>query len=171
MNGGGRRGASGESRRPSAPNWRGIYAMVPIDECYKLVGLIRTHWKGFGGGTEVWQEIEKFFVELRGKAGVQRKPRNRMPDLNFQVESVEVVPYAATPLLAFHLRVENAVAGEVVHTAALRCQIQIEATRRSYTPEEQSRLLDLYGEPDAGVRRCALCFGRMPMWSCRNLPA
>ena len=71
-----------------------------------------------------------------------------MPDLNFQVESVEVVPYAATPLLAFRLRVENAVAGEVIHTAALRCQIQIEATRRSYTPEEQSRLLDLYGEPE-----------------------
>ena len=71
-----------------------------------------------------------------------------MPDLNFQVESVEVVPYAATPLLAFRLRVENTIASEVIHTASLRCQIQIEATRRSYTPEEQSRLLDLYGEPE-----------------------
>ena len=47
-----------------------IYSMVPIDECYKLVGLIRTHWKGFGGGTEVWQEIEKFFADLRAKASV-----------------------------------------------------------------------------------------------------
>ena len=71
-----------------------------------------------------------------------------MPDLNFQVESVEVVPYAATPLLSFRLRVENVVAGEVIHTAAVRCQIQIEATRRSYTPEEQSKMLDLYGEPE-----------------------
>ncbi len=50
-----------------------IYAIVPIDECYKLVGLIRAHWKGFGGGTEVWQEIEKFFTELRAKASVVKE--------------------------------------------------------------------------------------------------
>jgi len=56
----------GHPRRTGAA----IYSIVPIDECYKLVGLIRTHWKGFGGGTEVWQEIEKFFGELRAKAGV-----------------------------------------------------------------------------------------------------
>ena len=31
---------------------------------------------------------------------------------------------------------------------ALRCQIQIEATRRRYSPGEQERLLDLFGEPD-----------------------
>ena len=71
-----------------------------------------------------------------------------MPDLNFQVESVEVVPYAATPLLAFRLRVENAIAGEVIHTAALRCQIQIEVTRRGYAKKEQDRLLDLFGNPE-----------------------
>jgi hypothetical protein len=38
---------------------------VPIDECYKLVGLIRTHWRGLSGGAEVWQEIEQFFSRLR----------------------------------------------------------------------------------------------------------
>ena len=71
-----------------------------------------------------------------------------MPDLNFKIESVEVVPYAATPLLAFRLGVENAHADEVVYTAALRCQIQIEATRRHYSKEEQQKLLDLFGEPE-----------------------
>ncbi len=38
--------------------------MVPIDECYSLVGLIRMRWKGLGGGTEVWEEIKRFFAEL-----------------------------------------------------------------------------------------------------------
>jgi hypothetical protein len=71
-----------------------------------------------------------------------------MPDLNFKIESVEVVPYAATPLLAFRLRVENSPADEVVYTASLRCQIQIEATRRHYSREEQQKLLDLFGEPE-----------------------
>ena len=46
------------------------YYVLPIDECYKLVGLIRTHWRGFSGGTEVWQEIGKFFARLRSVATV-----------------------------------------------------------------------------------------------------
>lgn len=41
------------------------YFLVPIDECYKLVGLIRLHWRGFSGGALVWGEIERFFEELR----------------------------------------------------------------------------------------------------------
>ena len=28
------------------------YYLVPIDECYRLVGVIRTHWRGLSGGTE-----------------------------------------------------------------------------------------------------------------------
>ncbi|MBC7929295.1 MAG: hypothetical protein H7Z38_01910 [Rubrivivax sp.] len=71
-----------------------------------------------------------------------------MPDLSFQVEGVEVVPYAASPLLAFKLRVANADAEEAIQTIALRCQIQIETTKRHYNAEEQASLLDLFGEPE-----------------------
>jgi hypothetical protein len=46
------------------------YFIAPMDECYKLVGLIRTHWRGLSGGTEVWQEIGRFFAELRQRAEV-----------------------------------------------------------------------------------------------------
>jgi len=46
------------------------YYIVPIDACYKLVGLIRIHWRGLSGGTEVWQEIGSFFSDLRAKAQV-----------------------------------------------------------------------------------------------------
>ena len=45
------------------------YYVVPIDECYKLVGLIRMHWRGLSGGTEVWREVGQFFAELKAKAG------------------------------------------------------------------------------------------------------
>jgi hypothetical protein len=44
------------------------YFIAPIDECYKLVGLIRTSWRGFSGGSEVWREIAKFFAALKEKA-------------------------------------------------------------------------------------------------------
>jgi hypothetical protein len=45
------------------------YYLVPIDECYKLVGLIRTHWRGLSGGSEVWREIGGFFAALKKRAG------------------------------------------------------------------------------------------------------
>jgi hypothetical protein len=38
--------------------------LVPLDACYKLVGLIRASWQGLSGGTEMWQAIEQFFAEL-----------------------------------------------------------------------------------------------------------
>jgi Family of unknown function (DUF5947) len=52
---------------------RAEYFVVPIDACYKLVGLIRTHWRGFSGGTDVWQEIEAFFADLKKRSGAHRE--------------------------------------------------------------------------------------------------
>jgi hypothetical protein len=49
------------------------YYLAPIDECYKLVGLIRTHWRGLSGGTEVWREIGAFFATLKKRAGFGRE--------------------------------------------------------------------------------------------------
>jgi hypothetical protein len=71
-----------------------------------------------------------------------------MPDLQLAIESAEVVQYAAAPLLTFKVRITNNPSGEIIHTVALRAQIQIEVTRRKYDPNEQARLLDLFGEPD-----------------------
>jgi hypothetical protein len=42
--------------------------LVPIDDCYALVGLIRTRWRGLTGGREVWTAIEDFFTELDRRA-------------------------------------------------------------------------------------------------------
>jgi Family of unknown function (DUF5947) len=47
--------------------------LVPIEDCYALVGLIRTRWRGFSGGAEVWQEINRFFDELDGKSAPGRR--------------------------------------------------------------------------------------------------
>jgi hypothetical protein len=46
------------------------YYIAPIDECYRLVGIIRTNWKGLSGGTEVWAEIGRFFSELRSRSDI-----------------------------------------------------------------------------------------------------
>ncbi len=71
-----------------------------------------------------------------------------MPDLRLTIETAEVVQYAAVPLLAFKLRIVNLPSEEIIHTVALRAQIQIEVTRRKYDATEQARLGDLFGQPD-----------------------
>ncbi|MGA7853440.1 MAG: DUF6084 family protein [Candidatus Acidiferrales bacterium] len=70
-----------------------------------------------------------------------------MPDLQLTIEGAEVVQYAAAPLLAFKVRIVNQPADEVLHTLALRAQIQLEVSRRKYDANEQARLRDLFGEP------------------------
>lgn len=46
------------------------YWIAPIDECYALVGVMRTHWKGLAGGDQAWAEIELFLQRLNEKARV-----------------------------------------------------------------------------------------------------
>jgi hypothetical protein len=71
-----------------------------------------------------------------------------MPDLNFKIEQAEPQRFTVAPTLLFKLRIANAMPNETVHSVALRCQIQLEVTRRQYTPADQSNLKDLFGEPD-----------------------
>ncbi|MGB8987042.1 MAG: DUF5947 family protein [Candidatus Sulfotelmatobacter sp.] len=52
------------------------YYVLPIDECYKLVGLIRANWRGLSGGTEVWQKIGQFFDGLKQRAMVMKEEAN-----------------------------------------------------------------------------------------------
>jgi hypothetical protein len=44
-------------------------AIVPIDECYRLVGLVRVRWEGISGGTAIEQAVAGFFDETRERAG------------------------------------------------------------------------------------------------------
>jgi hypothetical protein len=71
-----------------------------------------------------------------------------MPDLSFQVHSAEPQFHSASPLLMFKIGIVNTSLTERIHTVSLRCQIQIEATRRHYTADERDGLIDLFGDPE-----------------------
>ena len=75
-----------------------------------------------------------------------------MPELHFQIEGAEAVPHSATPLIALKLRIINLPDTVPVHTLTLRCQVQIEPAKRRYVPQEQEKLLDLFGTPERWAR-------------------
>jgi hypothetical protein len=67
-----------------------------------------------------------------------------MPEFSFAVTGVAPVPFAAVPQLAFDLAIAS---DAPVRNLALQVQVQLEPVRRRYTPDEQRRLVDLFGEP------------------------
>jgi len=44
------------------------HAIVPIDECYRLVGLVRVNWEGISGGPGIETAVAGFFAELEERA-------------------------------------------------------------------------------------------------------
>ncbi|GAA3379052.1 DUF5947 family protein [Streptomyces sannanensis] len=38
--------------------------LLPLDDCYRLSAVVRTHWQGLSGGDEVRRRIEDFFTQL-----------------------------------------------------------------------------------------------------------
>jgi hypothetical protein len=46
------------------------YFLLPIDECFKLVGLVRSNWRGLSGGDELWLALQTYFASLAARAVV-----------------------------------------------------------------------------------------------------
>ncbi|MEZ0341441.1 DUF6084 family protein [Mycobacterium sp. pV006] len=67
-----------------------------------------------------------------------------MTDLTFAVTGIAPEPYAVTPILMARLAI-TATDDAPVHAIALRCQVRIEPLRRSYSDDEETALLDLFG--------------------------
>jgi hypothetical protein len=70
-----------------------------------------------------------------------------MPDLHFKILGAEPAVRGFTPLLSFRLELTNEPAAELIHSVALRAQIQIASPRREYNEREKERLAELFGQP------------------------
>jgi hypothetical protein len=46
------------------PRGGGQQWVVPVDDCFRLVALIRQHWTGMSGGSGVWRVLARFFDDL-----------------------------------------------------------------------------------------------------------
>ncbi|EFE65375.1 conserved hypothetical protein [Streptomyces viridosporus ATCC 14672] len=38
--------------------------IVPVDDCFRLVALVRREWRGLSGGGRIWPAVEEFFAAL-----------------------------------------------------------------------------------------------------------
>jgi hypothetical protein len=45
-----------------------LFAIVPIDRCYELVGMIKATWEGISGGDAVSNAVEAFFARLDARS-------------------------------------------------------------------------------------------------------
>jgi Family of unknown function (DUF5947) len=45
------------------------YVIAPVDDCYRLVGMIKSRWEGISGGAAVETAVPEFFAGLRRAAG------------------------------------------------------------------------------------------------------
>lgn len=52
------------------------YFIAPIDECYKLVGILRANWRGLSGGTDAWAKINDFFAVLKTRSRTIKEVAN-----------------------------------------------------------------------------------------------
>jgi len=60
--------ASPAGRSPQAPPDHFEVYLIPIDECYALVGELRLRWQGFDGGAEARASLATFLDSLRRRA-------------------------------------------------------------------------------------------------------
>ncbi len=71
-----------------------------------------------------------------------------MPDLSFQIESVEPAHRGLVPLLHFKLAIRNQPPNETIQSLILQAQIQIQAPQRTYNGAEKEKLFELFGPPE-----------------------
>lgn len=48
---------------------RSHHWIVPVDDCFRLVAVVRREWRGLSGGTTVWPAIDSFFAGLTEHRG------------------------------------------------------------------------------------------------------
>lgn len=55
--------------RTNARPERNEHWVVPVDDCYRLVAVIRQTWSGMSGGSALWRAIAEFFDDLARHPG------------------------------------------------------------------------------------------------------
>jgi hypothetical protein len=48
-----------------------VHAIAPLDDCYRLVGIVKATWEGLTGGAKMEAAVQAYFDDLRAAAAVR----------------------------------------------------------------------------------------------------
>jgi uncharacterized protein DUF5947 len=48
-----------------------VHVIAPLDDCYRLVGVVKSTWEGISGGGEMEAGVQRYFDGLRDAAGAR----------------------------------------------------------------------------------------------------
>ena len=136
------------------------YAIVPVDQCYRLVGLIKSRWEGITGGRGVDEAIDEFFDGARAVTVDCDVPVDPLTEPVFTVLDVEPVPHAATPTLRFHLHVDDPHGPRGPHDRAVDADPDRPGAARRTTPRRARGSSSCSARRSAGRRRRRCSAGR-----------
>ena len=90
---------------------------MPIDQCYALVGLIKSRWEGISGGGAIEEAVPEFFAALRARRAASdaraccrerasaetgdERAATLSPSPEFAVTGAAHSAFAATPTMVF----------------------------------------------------------------------
>lgn len=86
-----------------------------------------------------------------GPAGVAPSGGAGIPELSFAVVEGAAEEYAAVPTLRFTLAMESR-GGAPIQSVMLTAQLRIDVGRRTYDRDTQTRLVEVFGEPEQWAR-------------------
>ena len=138
----------------------------PIDQAYRLVGLIKARWEGITGGRGVEDAVAEFFDGLRARRSRRERRRagrrRRRPATEpvFSVLGVEPVAHAATPTLRFHAARRRPARARDPHDRALDADPDRPGAARLRRRDPASGSSSCSARPSAGRRRRRSSAGR-----------
>ena len=145
------------------------HAIVPIDECYRLVGLVRVSWEGISGGTAHGDAVARV---LRGDGGARAcasvERRTAAPALELEVSAPSRRCTSPSPALHFRLRAQRVEPGATCTWSRSRRRCTSIPALRATTPRRASSSSTSSARPSAGRRRRRASSGRA---SSRSLPS
>ena len=154
------------------------YAIAPVDECYRLVGLVKTAWQGISGGPEIEPALAELLRRAADEGGVVSElgaaSRSNgtavVPEPEFEVVGASADEYAAAPTVVFSHPRTGAERPRGLHGRALDPDPRRPGAAAATTRRLARRSTTSSGLPTGWPRRCRASSGGRSRCSSRASP-
>ena len=148
-----------------------VHAIAPLDDCYRLVGIIKATWEGITGGAAMEAAVQRYFDDLRGDGDgamseLAGAARARVHGARRRADRARGDARRALPPARRRAR-----GARGLHDRALDPDPHRPGAARRTTTRRASGWSSCSARPSAGARRRTRSSGRASSRSCRRSPA